>query len=143
MGKAAVAFGGVVMVGAAALGLWLWTHPVRRRVVPGSGPGGIRFERWRARRRGVMVVGLVVVAAAFFFGVLLVPTGRDSQSGAVLFVTYWSVVLVLTLVLLVLAVVDMALLKRRRTRRERDALAAGFRGRGPTGRTGNRGGDGT
>jgi cytochrome c biogenesis protein CcdA len=122
MGGVAAVFSGAVLVGAAGLGLWLLTHPPRRRAAPGAGRVAVRAERWRVRRRVVMVAGLVLVAAAFFVGVNFLPAERTSRSGAVLFVAYWGAVLVLAMGLLVLALVDMALLRRRRSRRDTESF---------------------
>jgi hypothetical protein len=120
----ALVFSAVMLVWAAGVGLWYVTH-LRRRAP--EAPPPTRAERRSAWRRAIMVFGLVLLAAAFFYGVNFLRFPHGDERGAVAFVAYWSAVVVLLLALLLLALVDLYLLRRAEARKRRDALTRSFR----------------
>lgn len=117
-----VVFSGAVLAGAVGVGLWYVTHLGRRTRTILLDPAAARFERNRARRRGVLVAGLVALAAAFFVGINFLPVRRGERASVILFVTYWSLVLALAAGLALLALVDLWLYRRFLWRRAQEAL---------------------
>jgi len=129
IGTAGAILSGAVVVGTAGVGLWYLVHLGTGRPVHEPGSPAARFSRRRTARRVVLMVGMMVLAGAFFAGVNFLPDHRTDRASAALFVSYWSAVLLVALVLMILALVDIYVGWRFHRQRERDALVRSFRRR--------------